>query len=91
MTKKELISALAEKTGFTKKDAEAALNATLAAITEELAAGNEVQLTGFGTFSVKTRGPREGFNPKTGEPIQIGESKSLSFKAGKTLKDTIAK
>ena len=90
MTKKELVSALAEKTGFTKKDAECALNATLEIIATELASGNEVQLSGFGTFSVKTRAPRDGFHPQTGESIQIGESKTPSFKAGKNLKDTVS-
>ena len=90
MNKKELVAAIAEKSDLSKKDAEAALNATLAVITAELEKGNDVQLTGFGTFSVKTRAPREGKNPRTGEMIDIPETKAPTFKAGKALKDAVA-
>ncbi len=90
MTKKELVSAIAEKSGLSKKDSESALNCALAVVTEELSKGNEVQITGFGTFSVKTRASREGKNPQTGEAISIPESKVPSFKAGKSLKDAVA-
>ncbi len=90
MNKKELVAAIAEKSDLSKKDAEAALNATLAVITAELEKGNDVQLTGFGTFSVKTRAPREGKNPRTGEMIAIPETKAPTFKAGKALKDAVA-
>ncbi len=91
MTKKELITAIAEKADLTKKDSEAALSAIVAAITEELEKGNDVQLTGFGTFSVKTRAARQGKNPRTGETITIPANKAPAFKAGKALKDAIAK
>lgn len=91
MTKKDFISAVAEKTGLTKKDAEAALNATLAIIGDELAAGGEVQFTGFGTFCVKERAARQGKNPQTGEIISIPAGKAPAFKAGKALKDAVAK
>ena len=90
MNKSELVAAMAEQSGLSKKDAEAALNATLAVITAELEKGNDVQLTGFGTFSVKTRAPREGKNPRTGEMIAIPETKAPTFKAGKALKDAVA-
>lgn len=90
MTKKELVAAVAEKADLSKKDTEAALNATLAVITAELEKGNDVQITGFGTFSVKTRAPREGKNPRTGEVITIPETKAPTFKAGKALKDAVA-
>lgn len=90
MNKKELVAAIAEKSDLSKKDAESALNATLAVITAELEKGNDVQLTGFGTFSVKTRAPREGKNPRTGEMIAIPETKAPTFKAGKALKDAVA-
>ena len=91
MTKKDFISAVAEKTRLTKKDAEAALNATLAIIGDELAAGGEVQFTGFGTFCVKERAARQGKNPQTGEIISIPAGKAPAFKAGKALKDAVAK
>lgn len=91
MTKKDFISAVAEKTGLTKKDAEAALNATLTIIGDELAAGGEVQFTGFGTFCVKERAARQGKNPQTGEIISIPAGKAPAFKAGKALKDAVAK
>ena len=67
MTKKELVAAVSEKTGLTKKDSEAALSAVLDAISESLSKGNDVQLTGFGTFSVKARAEHTGKNPKTGK------------------------
>lgn len=90
MNKKEIVSAVAEKANLSKKDAEAAINTALAVITEELAKGNEVQFTGFGSFCVKTRAPRDGKNPRTGEVISIPETKAPAFKAGKALKDAVA-
>ena len=72
-----------------KKDAEAAVNALTDVIAEALKAGDKVQLVGFGTFETKTRAAREGRNPKTGEAIQIPESKKVSFSASKTLKDSL--
>lgn len=91
MTKVDLIAQVAEKTGFTKKDAEKAVTAVLDTITENLANGEKVSLVGFGMFEVKERAERMGHNPKTGEPMQIAASKAPSFKAGKALKDAVAK
>ena len=91
MTKTELIAITAEKTGMTKKDAERAVNAALEAVAAELAAGNRVQLAGFGIFETKTRAARTGRNPKTKEAIEIPASTSIAFKASKTLKDAVAK
>ena len=89
MTKTDLIAAVAEKTGLKKKDAEAAVAAVLSTVTETLAAGEKVQLVGFGTFEVKERGERDGRNPFTGEAIKIAASKRPVFTAGKALKDQI--
>ena len=91
MTKKDLVAAIAKETGLTKKDSEAALGATVAAVTKALSKGESVQLTGFGTFSVKKRAARQGKNPKTGEAIKIKASKAPAFKAGKALKEAVAK
>ena len=90
MTKKELVAAVSEKTGLTKKDSEAALSAVLDAISESLSKVNDVQLTGFGTFSVKARAEHTGKNPKTGAAITIPACKVPAFKAGKGLKDAVA-
>jgi DNA-binding protein HU-beta len=91
MTKNELIAISAEKAGMTKKDAEKAVSAVLEAITAELAAGNRVQLAGYGTFETKTRAARTGRNPKTNETIEIAASTSVGFKPAKALKDAVAK
>ena len=91
MKKTELITAIAEATGLTKKDAECALNATIATITKALAAGDRVQLNGLGIFETKKREARIGRNPKTKEAIEIPASKVPVFKAGKALKDAVAK
>ena len=85
MNKTELIAAIAEKAGLTKKDAERALNATIDAITESLAKGDKVQVAGLGSFEVKNREARTGRNPQTGATIQIAASKLPAFKASKTL------
>lgn len=91
MTKNEMIAAVAEKTGLTKKDSEAVVNAVLDTITADLAAGNRVQLAGFGTFETKNRAARMGRNPKTNEPMEIAASTSVSFKPNKALKEAVAK
>lgn len=91
MNKAELINAVAAATEFSKKDAEAAVNAALEAITTALQEGDKVQLVGFGSFEVKTRAARVGRNPKTGEEIPISEARLPVFKAGKALKDAVAK
>lgn len=89
MTKKELAAAVAEKAGISKKDAEAAVNALAAAVTEELAKGGSVSISGFGTFEVRERGERKGLNPRTKETVVIPATKAPAFKAGKTLKDAV--
>ena len=89
MNKPELISAVAEKSGLTKKDAESALNALLDTIANTMAEGDKIQLIGFGTFEVKERAARLGRNPQTKEEILIPESKFPSFKAGKALKEAV--
>lgn len=91
MNKIELIAAVAEKTDLSKKDAEAAITATFEAITESLSRQEKVQMVGFGSFEVKLRAARVGRNPKTKEPVQIPASKAPVFKAGKALKDAVAK
>lgn len=91
MNKTELINAIAERSGLTKKDAEKALGATIDAITAALAAGDKIQLTGFGSFEVKERAARVGRNPRTGESTEIPASRIPAFKAGKALKDSVAK
>ena len=91
MNKTELIAAVAEKTGLSKKDSDAAVNAVLNTIAETLKANEKVQLVGFGSFEVKKRAARVGRNPKTKESIEIPASVVPVFKAGKALKDTVAK
>ena len=91
MNKTELVAAIAEKAELSKKDSEKALNAALEAITEELTRGGKIQLIGFGSFEVKSRAARTGRNPKTKEPIAIPASTYPVFKAGKALKDEVAK
>lgn len=89
MNKTELVAAMAEQTGLSKKDAEAALKAFTDVVAEELKANGKVQLVGFGTFEVSERAAREGRNPQTGETMTIAASKAPKFKAGKALKDMI--
>lgn len=89
MNKTQLIDVVAVKTGLKKKEAEAAVNATVEAIAEAMKAGDKVQLIGFGTFEVKERAARAGRNPKTGETITIAASKHPAFTAGKALKDSV--
>ncbi len=91
MNKTELIAAVAEKAGLTKKDAERAVNATFEAITESLVKGDKVSVSGFGIFEVKNREARVGRNPRTKETIEIPATRLPGFKASKTLKDTVAK
>ena len=91
MNKTELIAAIAVKTGETKKDAEATLNAFVNVVSETLAKGDKVQLVGFGSFEVRKRAARKGRNPQTKEEIKIPASKAPVFKAGKALKDLVNK
>lgn len=89
MNKNELITAMAESTGLSKKDCETALSAFTAQVEKALKAGDKVQLVGFGSFEVKERAERTGRNPATKEAITIPASKAPVFKAGKALKDAI--
>ncbi len=92
MNKAEMVSAVAEKTSFTKKEAETAINAVLATIEDALLKGEKVQLIGFGTFETRERKSRQGRNPrKPDEVIDIPASKAPVFKAGKALKDAVNK
>ena len=91
MNKAELINAVAAATEFSKKDAEAAVTATLEAITAALKDGDKVQLVGFGSFEVKKRAARIGRNPKTNATIEIPASTVPVFKAGKALTDAVTK
>ena len=91
MNKTELIAAVAEKTGMTKKDAERVINATVETITASLVAGDKVQVSGFGNFEVKAREARVGRNPRTKETIEIPATRLPAFKAAKALKDAVAK
>lgn len=88
MNKSQLIKKIAYQADINQASAEGALNALTKAITDELKEGGSVSLTGFGTFSVKTRSGRKGRNPQTGEAITIPEARVPSFKLGKLLKDT---
>lgn len=91
MNKVELIAAVTEKTGLSKKDAEKAVSAVLESVVEAVSTGDKVQLVGFGTFEVRERGERTGRNPRTKEAITIPASKQPVFKAGKSFKDAVAK
>ncbi len=91
MNKIELITAIAEKAGMTKKDAEKALSAVVETLTEALAKGEKVTLVGFGSFETKTREARIGRNPKTKEAIEIPATTVPTFKAGTALKNAVAK
>ena len=89
MNKTELVAAIAEKAGLSKKDAEGAVKAFTDTVAEQLKAGEKIQLVGFGTFEVAERAARTGKNPQTGEAIKIPASKAPKFKAGKALKDEV--
>ena len=89
MNKTELIVAMAEQSGISRKDTEKVLKAFTDVVAEELKKGGNVQLVGFGTFEVSERAAREGRNPQTKETITIAASKAPKFKAGKALKDMV--
>ncbi len=91
MTKAEFITAVADRAGISKKDANAALTAVIDTITDTLAKGDKVQLVGFGTFEVRERKARQGINPQTKEQITIEAANIPGFKAGRALKDAVAK
>ena len=89
MNKAELVAAIAEKTSLTKKDADAAVQAFIEVVAEELKKEEKVAIMGFGTFEGSERKARTGVDPRTKEPIEIAASKSPKFKAGKTLRDAV--
>ena len=89
MSKQELVNYVADQTGLSKKDAEAAVSSVVDGVKSALVKGNSVTLVGFGTFSVSHRGARTGRNPQTGATIQIPARKAPVFKAGKGLKDAV--
>ena len=89
MNKTELVAAMAEQAGVSKKDAEKTLKAFTDVVADELKKGGKVQLVGFGTFEVSERAARDGRNPETGRVMKIGASKAPKFKAGKALKDML--
>ena len=91
MNKKDLITALAEETGMTKKDVATVVDAAFDKITAAMVAGDKVQLSGFGIFEVRERDARVGRNPHTKQTIEIPATRVPAFKASKALKDTIAK
>ncbi len=91
MNKTELIAAVAETTGISKKDAEKAVSATVDTIVDAIAKGDKVQLVGFGTFEQRQRNARTGVDPRTGNKIEIAASKVPAFKAGKAFKDAVNK
>jgi DNA-binding protein HU-beta len=89
MNKTDLINAVAEQSELTKKDATKAVDAVFDSITSALAAGDKIQLIGFGNFEVRERAARKGRNPQTGEEIEIAAAKTPAFKAGKALKEAV--
>ena len=89
MNKSELIAAIAAKTGETKKNAEASINALIDVIAESLKDGEKIQVVGFGSFEVRERAERKGRNPQTGKEMKIAAKKAPVFKAGKALKDAV--
>lgn len=86
MTKQEFVSRVAEKSGLSKKDAAAAIDAFLDLVTEALKSGDSVTFTGFGKFSPQQRAARQGVNPRTGERVQIPAAIVPKFSPGKQLK-----
>lgn len=91
MNKGELVSAIAEETGLSKKDTEIALNGFMDVVSNVLAKKEKIQLVGFGTFETRQRAAREGVNPQTKQKIKIPASTTPAFKPGKALKDTVNK
>ncbi len=91
MNKTELVAAVAAKTELSKKNAEKAVSAVLETVAETLAAGEKVQLVGFGTFEAREREARTAKNPRTGETVEVAASRVPAFKAGQALKNKVAK
>ena len=91
MKKSELVSLIAEKGDYSKKDAEKALSTVIDSITDTLKKGDKISLVGFGTFEVRKRAAKTAINPMTKEKIKVPAKKVPAFKAGKALKDAVAK
>lgn len=91
MNKNELVTQVAQSAKITKADAQRVLTAFMGHIQKSLAKGEEVRLIGFGTFSVNSRKATTGRNPRTGQEIKIPATKLPKFRAGKQLKDAVAK
>lgn len=91
MNKAELVNVIAQKGGYTKKDAEKALTSFIGAVTDSLEKGEKVTITGFGTFEVRDRAAKMSINPATKEPINVPAKKVPAFKAGKALKEIVDK
>ena len=91
MTKNDLIAAIAEKGGYTKKEAEQALSSVTGTITEALTKGEKVSIVGFGSFEVRDRAAKDSINPATKQPIHVDAKKVPAFKAGKALKEAVDK
>lgn len=89
MKKNDLVTLVASQTGLSKKDTEKTVDLVFATIGDALAAGDKVQISGFGSFETRQRAARVGHNPRTGEEIQIAAAKTPVFKPGKTLKDKV--
>ena len=89
MNKNELIGAVAEKAAISKKDAEKAVNAVFDTISATVAAGDKVQLIGFGTFEVRERAEKQARNPRTGEAMTVAACKAPAFKAGQAFKNAV--
>lgn len=91
MNKSDLVNAMAEKTGLSKKDTETSLNAFIDVVSDALANKDKIQLVGFGTFETRERAARTGRNPQTGEELKISASTVPAFKPGKALKEKVNK
>jgi len=89
MNKKDLVESMSNKTGLSKKDSEASLNALVESVSKALKGGDKVTLIGFGTFSVSKRKARMGRNPQTGKEIKIPAKNTVKFKAGQSLKNKV--
>lgn len=89
MTKTDLIAQVVANTEMSKKNAELAVNAAFDALANALTEGEKISISGFGTFEVRERAERQGINPRTREPITIAASRSIVFKPGKALKDSL--
>ena len=89
MNKSEMVGRVADRAGISRSDANVAVDAVFGTIGESLAAGEDVSILGFGTFTTRNRPARTGRNPRTGEEVAIAASTAPAFKAGKTLKDIV--